>query len=81
MDYKHDVFISYRRQELWTSWTRDHFKPLLGSYLQQELGGKPDIFVDERIEVGIDWVDALAEHLAASKIMVAIFSGDYFGSD
>lgn len=26
-------------------------------------------------------MDALAEHLATSKIMVAIFSGDYFGSD
>lgn len=81
MSYKHDVFISYRRQVNWTAWTRDHFKTLLSTYLQPELGLEPDIFVDERIEVGIDWVDALAEHLATSKIMVAIFSGDYFGSD
>ncbi len=81
MDYKHDIFISYRRQEYWTPWTRDHFKSLLSTYLQPELGVEPDIFVDERIKVGVDWVDALAEHLASSKIMVVIFSGDYFGSD
>jgi hypothetical protein len=81
MPYQHDVFISYRRQELWTPWTRDHFKKLLKAYLQPELGVDPDIFVDERIQVGADWVDALGEHLATSKAMVAIFSGDYFASD
>lgn len=81
MSYRHDVFISYRRHPEWTRWTRDHFKALLSTYLQPELGVEPDIFVDERIQVGIDWVDELAEHLATSKIMVAIFSGDYFGSD
>ena len=42
---------------------------------------EPDIFVDDRINVGQDWVNGLGEHLATSKIMVAIFSGDYFGSD
>jgi len=81
MSYQHDVFISYRRQELWTPWARDHFKRLLEAYLQSELGVPPDIFVDERINVGADWVDQLGEHLARSKVLVAIFSGDYFGSD
>lgn len=81
MSYQHDVFISYRRQELWTPWARDHFKKLLEAYLQPELGVEPNIFVDERIHVGADWVDALGEHLATSKVLVAIFSGDYFGSD
>jgi hypothetical protein len=81
MAYRHDVFISYKRQEVWTPWTRDHFKKLLNVYLQQELGWEPDIFVDERLAVGGDWVDGLAGHLAASRVLVAIFSGDYFGSD
>jgi hypothetical protein len=81
MDYEHDVFISYRReQDGWTPWTRDHFKKLLKIYLQQDLGRPPSIFVDERIEPGMDWVDALAENLATSKVVVAVFSGDYFGS-
>jgi hypothetical protein len=81
MSYQHDVFISYRGQKLWTPWVRDHFKKLLIAYLQQELGSEPDIFVDERIHVGQDWVKALGEHLATSKVLVVIFSGDYFGSD
>jgi hypothetical protein len=75
------MFISYKRQECWTPWTRDHFKKLLQGYLQQDLGRAPEIFVDERITVGSDWVDSLAEHLACSRVLVAIFSADYFGSD
>ncbi len=80
MSYEHDLFISYRREHLWTGWTRDHFKKMLTSYLQQELGCRPDIFVDERIEVGSDWVDELAKHLARSRVMVAVLSGDYLAS-
>lgn len=80
MDYEHDIFISYRREENWTSWTRDLFCWLLRSYLQQDLSRTPKIFVDERLEVGSDWVHELATHLARSRVVVAIFSGDYFAS-
>jgi hypothetical protein len=79
--YQHDVFISYKREPLWTPWTRDHFKKLLKAYLEQDLGYEPSIFIDERISIGADWVDTLAEHLAASKVLVAVFSANYFGSD
>lgn len=81
MAYEHDVFISYKREENWTPWTRDHFKKLLKSYLQQDLGREPEIFVDERIVVGADWVNSLAEHLAKARVLITIFSADYFGSD
>jgi hypothetical protein len=81
MPYLHDIFISYKRETLWTPWTRDHLKRLLTAYLQQELGDAPDIFVDENITVGADWVNQLAMSLAHSKVMIAVFSGDYFGSD
>lgn len=80
MSYQHDVFISYRRELAWTPWTRDHFKRLLQSYLQADLGEAANIFVDDRIEVGADWVDDLGRHLAVSKVVLTIFSGDYFGS-
>lgn len=81
MSYRHDVFISYCRDpQYWTAWTRDHFKHLMEIYLKQELGGKPDVFVDERIEEGADWPHELGEHLASSRIMVAVFSRDYFAS-
>lgn len=80
MDYEHDLFISYRRQEDWTPWTRQHLGRLLRAYLQQELQRPPDIFIDEHLEVGKNWVNDLAEHLAKSRVMVAIFSADYFSS-
>jgi len=83
MTYQHDVFISYKREANWTPWTRDHFKSLLQSYLQQDLGHLPDIFIDERIEseIGEDWVQSLGKHLATSRVAVVVFSGDYFSSD
>jgi TIR domain len=80
MSYEYHLFVSYRRELLWTPWTRDHFKRLLTSYLQQELREAPRIFVDERIEIGADYVNTLAEGLAKSRALVAIFSGDYFSS-
>lgn len=81
MPYKHDVFISYKRDVVWTRWTREHFKELLQTYLLDDLGRKPEIFIDERIEVGADWVDGLDENLARSKVLVALFTKSYFGSD
>jgi hypothetical protein len=81
MSYRYHIFVSYKRQELWTPWTRDRFKRLLTSYLQQELGERPEIFVDEVIDIGADYVNALAERLATSMALVAVLSGDYFASD
>ena len=80
MPYEYDVFISYRRQRLWTPWVRDNLKELIETYLQQDLGQIPRIFVDERIEVGADWIDSLGEALAKSKIVLGVFSKDYFAS-
>jgi hypothetical protein len=83
MDYQHDVFISYKRELNWTDWTRNHFKELLKSYLQQDLGRGPEVFLDERLEsdFGIDWVKDLGVHLATARIAVILFSRDYFASD
>jgi hypothetical protein len=81
MPYQYDVFISYKRDVAWTQWTRDHFKKCLRSYLLDDLGHDPEIFIDERIEIGADWVEGLGESLAKSRVVVAIFSGSYFGSD
>jgi hypothetical protein len=81
MTYLHDIFVSYKREKNWTPWVRDHFVDLLTSYMQQELGRSPSIFVDERIPVGSDQAQQLGENLARSKVLLAIFSADYFGSD
>jgi hypothetical protein len=78
--YEHHVFISYRREAQWTPWTRDHLRTLIASYLQQELHEQPDIFVDEQILFGADYVQTLANALAKSRVLVPVFSGDYFAS-
>ena len=80
MSYQHHVFVSYRRGDRWTAWTRDYFKRELAACLQQELRERPDIFVDEQIHIGADYVATLGESLARSRAAVAIFSGDYFTS-
>jgi len=80
MDYLYDVFISYRRHREWTPWTREHVRNLLDAYLTQELGESPRIFVDDRIEPGADWPHRLGDSLARTRVLLAIFSGDYFSS-
>jgi hypothetical protein len=54
---------------------------LLRPYLKEDLGHEPEIIIDERIEVGADWVDGLGKNLATSKVVVALFSRSYFDSD
>jgi hypothetical protein len=80
MTYRYHVFVSYKRELLWTPWTRDHLKRLLASYLQQELRQEVRIFFDDLIEIGADYVEELGHNLAQSMVMVAILSGDYFAS-
>jgi hypothetical protein len=83
MTYENDVFISYRRQAKWTLWTREHFKGLLESYLQQDLGRRPKIFIDEILEDNFarNWMVELGNNLAKSRVAVMLFSRDYFDSD
>jgi TIR domain len=81
MDYLYDVFISYRRHPEWTPWTREHIRNLLDAYLTPELSTRPDIFVDEQIEPAADWPQRLGDSLARSRVLLPIFSGDYFSSD
>jgi len=83
MTYEYDVFISYRRQARWTPWTREHFKGLLESYLQQDLGRRTKIFTDEHLEdkFARNWMVGLGNNLAKSRVAVMLFSRDYFDSD
>lgn len=81
MDYIYDVFISYKRHPEWTPWTREHVRSLLDAYLTQELGRSPAIFIDERIEPGMDWPKRLAVALGRARVLLPVFSRDYFGSE
>jgi hypothetical protein len=78
--YRHHVFVSYSRKDNVPEWLREHFLPLLINRLGAVLGEDPDIFCDQRIEVGSDWPDALAEALNRSCCMLAVWSPRYFRS-
>jgi hypothetical protein len=82
MSYQNDIFISYRREKYaWTPWARDIFKLALESCLQRELGDPANIYIDDQVPTGTNFVNHLARSLATSKVMVALLSKDYFSSD
>ena len=66
MPYIYDVFISYQRQRF-GKWVREHFSKFLDLYLEDALGRKAIIFIDEQIETGDIWPKNLVNALACSR--------------
>jgi hypothetical protein len=80
-DYKYDVFLSYSRKGGSPGWVHHHFLPRLRDCLTDETGETPKVFVDQNMSAGSVWPDDLEDALAHSRIMVAIYSPQYFRSD
>jgi hypothetical protein len=81
MAYRWDVFLSYRRFKEWPGWVNDHFLPLFTHYLGEELGRDAQVFVDvEATETGSAWPLKLAEGLSESRVLVCLWSKQYFSS-
>ena len=78
--YEFDVFISYRRDGKPYKWVRNHFFPLLTESLDDHLPWDPAVFVDDEMEVGVDWPRRLQEALSRTKILIPVFSAQYFRS-
>lgn len=80
MAYVHDIFISYRRNPETLDWLNNHFIPLLSLRLELELNRKPDIYVDTKLEAGASWPLQLGAELGRSKILMALWTGNYLSS-
>jgi len=80
MSYKHDIFISYRRDPETLRWIKDHFVPLLSLHLGFELARTPVIYLDEQIESGSSWPLSLARALGASRVLLPLWTANYFTS-
>lgn len=80
MSYKYDIFISYRRNPETLAWINEHFIPLLSLRLEFELQRRPAIYVDEQIESGSSWPPALGAALGASRVLIALWTGNYLAS-
>lgn len=81
MDYKYDIFISYRSKCKLTPWMRSVFLPLLEEKLGPNRINGLDVWIDDRIESGDNWPESLREALATSRLLLPILTPYYFGSD
>jgi hypothetical protein len=80
--YRFDIFLSYSRAESWPIFVDGHFLPILRHWVGAELGREVDVFVDtHEIGIGQRWPDELEMALAASRVMVSLWSRNYFYSD
>lgn len=83
MPYRHDIFISYRRDDEALKWIKVNFLPLLQHRVHLALGNVPKIYVHEvkqQIAAGETWTQALGEELGASRVLVALWSKPFFNS-
>lgn len=80
MSYEHDVFISYKRGDQSTDWVRKTVVPLLRSFLAGNIAGDRHLFIDEHLNEGVIWPNALHRKVSRSRILVAFTSIEYFQS-
>jgi len=82
-DYRYDIFISYPHQDQHKVWVLEIFLDMFKLYLCNALGEEPKIFVDERrgIKAGDAWPERIKSELASSKVIVPIWSVNYFLSE
>jgi hypothetical protein len=84
MAYEYDIFVSYRRDAEALIWIRRFLKPLLIHRLRAELGREPDVYVHEvgnQIPAGVAWPVELGDVIGRSRVLVALWSGDYLSSE
>jgi hypothetical protein len=79
--YQYDVFLSYKRANRWPRFVNAIFIPMFRHWLEEEMGCPPRIFFDaDVIETGESWPHRLASGVASSKVMVCLWSNEYFCS-
>jgi hypothetical protein len=82
LSYQYEVFVSYRRSNHWPQFIGKHFVPMFRHWLSAELGPPPRIFFDsDLLETGQSWPDALARGVSRSRVMVCLWSREYFASE
>ncbi len=86
-DYRYDVFLSVKRDDIFGDWLRDHFIPLFFAYLRQDVIVKCNrqfagrFFYEQTLRPGAPWPDELKEGIRQSRVGLALCSPEYFYSD
>ncbi len=78
--YRFDLFLSYRRGGTVPDWVHNHLHPLLLDCLADELSREPRIFLDSTMETGVHWPSGLEWALRRSRLLLPIWSPQYFTS-
>lgn len=80
MAYEYDIFISYRRSPTVGEWVKNHFLPRLSARIDDVASEPIRIFCDRQIASGANWPDQLKLNLKRSKLLLCVWSADYFRS-
>lgn len=81
MSYKYDVFVSYPHEDIHKKWLTDIFLDRFILGLRNELFREPLLFVDSRENTtGMSWDPAVKNALAHSRVLLPLWSIDYFMS-
>lgn len=80
MDYRYDIFISYRRDDQTKIWIDRHFIPLIQHHVFNELGRAPVIYIDSQLEAGSTWPLELGNALGTSRTIIPLWSKTYLNS-
>lgn len=78
--YKYDVFISYSRRGSVQKWLLNHFFPKLQDCLADQLAPAPTVYMDRTMPRGVHWPSELQKALRHTKIILPVFTPQYFES-
>lgn len=83
MAYEYDVFLSYKRGQVFGRWVHETFLPLFKDYLANSLNqNEAKIFCDtQEIAPGAAWPQKLQNALTCSRALIAVWSPTYFHSE
>src|SRR5215468_12397722 len=80
MSYEHDIFISYRRSPTVGLWVQNHFVPRLEARLNDVAPAPVGVFCDFKMSDGTNWPSELKQKLLGSRLLLTVWSADYFRS-
>lgn len=80
MAYENDIFVSYRRSETVGLWVKNHFASRLEARLNEVAPGQVRVFCDFRMSDGVNWPAELKRQVQNSRLLLTIWSADYFRS-
>ena len=81
MSYEFDIFVSYRRTDTIGKWVKNHLVPKLQSRLNEVSPSDIRIFCDFNMADGLNFPAELKRQIKASKLLLGIWSANYFRSE